>query len=541
MRRLHPEEREKLLIHDNPVGVLLVDAQGEIFEANESFARFVGRSIEQVIGRNVSELWHADHGGARAVRDSLLAPDQTSFGVERRYVKPDGAVVHGLLHVRRVRASDGDTFFLAYVVDVSGRKAAEEELRVAQSSDRLTGLASRRLLLETLEESAREPVPLGLVVLGLDGFSTVNEGLGPEAADRTLESVAQRLFVAFGEEACVARLGGDEFGIVCAEKKAIEVAERARQVVAEDPAEGLTASVGVRTANGGDRPHQVLRDALLAMHRAKELGRNRVVAFEDAMRETISRKVSIVRALRRALVARDIEFAYQPIYQLSTARIVGLEALARWDDADLGTVEPSEFVPLAEQHGMIGRLGELAVERAVGVLGRLPGISVSINVSSAQLRDEHHAASFEALVEAQRGTGRRLHVEITESVFIDRSSGVLRKIDRLKEAGAKLWLDDFGTGFASLTALHELPFDGIKIDRSFVKRLASEPRSRSVVSALLRLARDLGLDCVAEGVEDDRTLSLLADLGCDKIQGFLMGRPTSIADLEGSDRLAVVA
>jgi diguanylate cyclase (GGDEF)-like protein/PAS domain S-box-containing protein len=540
MGHLAPEDERRLLVDENPVGVVLVAQEGTILDANESFCRFLGRPSAEVIGRDVADFWvPADVEMNLAARRAMLERGNATFSDERRYVRADGEIVYGLVRLRLVDAPDGAPMLLAHLVDVTERRKVEDELRRAQRQDRLTGLGTRELLIETIAQDIGGGRPRAVIVLGLDRFAHVNEGLGPGAGDAVLVTVSRELAKAFSGEHCLTRIGGDEFALLADPVAAEATAERARRLVAEEVMAEITASVGVRSPVAGDSAEDVLRDALLAMHRAKDAGRNRIVAFDNAMRGTISRRIAVVRALRKALAAHTLQVHFQPIWDLKTDMAVGVEALARLHDETLGDVSPAEFIPAAEAHHLIATLGEVVLRQALANAERWPDLEISVNLSPAQLRDDEHVARLCRLLSESGATARRVHLEITESIFLERTTRTDRHLAELRACGVSLWLDDFGTGYASLAALHELPIDGLKIDRSFVSRIGDTARGGPVIRAMLQLAQALSLHVVAEGVEVEEARDLLAALGCQWVQGFLYGKPVPADEIERHLRRSV--
>ncbi len=540
MGHLAPEDERRLLVDENPVGVVLVAEQGTILEANESFCQFLGRPRDAVVGHDVADFWvTADIEMNLASRRAMLERANGTFSDERRYVRADGAIVYGLVNLRRVESAEGAPMLLAHLVDVTERRKVEDELRLAQRQDRLTGLGTRELLIETVAQDIARGAPRAVIVLGLDRFAHVNEGLGPGAGDVVLVTIAKELTKAFTGAHCLTRIGGDEFALLAEPAVAEEVAERARRLVAEEVMAEITASVGVRSPVPGDAAEDVLRDALLAMHRAKDAGRNRIVAFDNAMRGTISRRIAVVRALRKALATHAVQVHFQPIWDLKTDMAVGVEALARLSDEVLGELSPAEFIPAAEAHHLIAPLGEVVLRQALANAERWPDLEISVNLSPAQLRDDEHVARLCRLLAESGDTARRVHLEITESIFLERTSRTDRHLAELRACGVSLWLDDFGTGYASLAALHELPIDGLKIDRSFVSRIGDGARGGPVIKAMLQLAQALALHVVAEGVEVAEARDLLAALGCERVQGYLYGRPVPADEIERHLRRSV--
>jgi diguanylate cyclase (GGDEF)-like protein len=463
-----------------------------------------------------------------------LLPGETRV-IERRYTRGDGTVVTGLLTFRSVRDPGGRRLLLAHLVDIEDRKRIESRLQHDALHDRLTGLADRALLLERLEARLALGEPGALLVLGIDRFVRVNERLGHGAGDRVLIEIARRLeALAPGS---VARVGADEFAILLGATPPEEASDAVQ--VAVQPSVGLvtgevglTASIGVRPLEPGERAEAALRDAMLALRQAKALGGDQAVVFQGATRQRLSRESSLRGDLRGAIEQRQLEVHYQEIRRSTDQQLAGFEALLRWNHPVFGSVSPAEFIPMAESDGLILPLGELVLGEALAQLARwrasspsAGALTMAVNLSTLQLRDRRHVDGLCARIRASGIPAEYLTFELTESVFLDLTGEVQSAILALKATGARLSLDDFGTGWSSLSYLHALPFDGLKLDRSFVLRAVSDERSRHLVSAIAALARSLELRSVAEGVETEAQRLLLQEAGYDYLQGFFYARP----------------
>ncbi len=441
--------------------------------------------------------------------------------------------------------------------DITDRKLGEQVLAFEATHDPLTALANRfalRDLLDDLLPPRPGTASPALLFTDLDGFKAVNDGLGHGAGDEVLIEVTRRLVVVAGD-ATIARLGGDEFALLLPaadEDEATGLALRVVEALREPyDVAGLrltvSASIGVAVADGTHRtPGDLLRDADAAMYQAKESGRDRYAVFGPQLRERAVRRVRILDRLRHAMsepTPDGLTLHYQPIVSFCDRRVVGLEALARWRDDRLGVVPPAEFIEVAEDSGLIVRLGVWALERACADAVAADGdLTVSVNVSPRQLAD---ARIVDVVEQALAGSGlppHRLCLEITEGAVMSDVDSAVARLGRLRSHGVRIALDDFGTGWSSLGHLQRLPVDRLKVDRSFVEALGSgEPdltgpvapwwrdRDRdgaaAVVSAIVALARGLGMRVTAEGVETAEQFDHLRELGCDDAQGFHLGRP----------------
>ncbi|MCX7808410.1 MAG: bifunctional diguanylate cyclase/phosphodiesterase, partial [Deltaproteobacteria bacterium] len=337
---------------------------------------------------------------------------------------------------------------------------------------------------------------------------------------------------------------GDEFAVLLigtnreAAFEAIHAA--ARPVLYPDGRElVVTASMGIRELRGLEAPELVLGDAILALQRAKELGRNRTVFYEPFLRGRASRTAEIARNLQEAIGRREFDVEYQPIHASSDGRLVGFEALARWKRSALGVISPGEFVPVAEERGLIQLIGAYVLGESLAQLERwrrihplASGLSVSVNLSPVQVRDAGHMELLRDIILDSGVPPSLVKFEITESVFVDLTKEAAASLQRLREVGAQLVLDDFGTGYSSLNHLHSLPFDGLKVDPSFIARAMESTRNRNLVRSIAALARGLEMHSTAEGVERPEQRDFLADVGFDYLQGFLFGRPMVASEAE---------
>ena len=431
-----------------------------------------------------------------------------------------------------------------FLVDISIVKGAEAILQFQASHDQLTGLPNRSLLLDRLDHAIgmtpRRDSQVGVLFIDLDGFKVINDSLGHDAGDRLLRAVVPRLLAALRDSDTLARFGGDEFVAVCEDVQGAEdVARVARRVLdaTSAPVElggsrhVVTASIGVALGVAGDDPRALLRDADAAMYEAKRRGRNRFELFDRRLRTEVLQRLETEAALRGAIDRDELSLVYQPIVDLEGARPYAVEALLRWN-LDGRPVAPAEFIPIAEQTGLIGPIGDWVLRTACEQLARwhdtaaTRDLSLRVNVSARQLASEDFADHVVRILAETGVPGPSVGLELTESALAEDNARVLDNLEVLRRHGLELLLDDFGTGFSSLSRLHELPLDVVKIDRSFVARLgAADASSRAVVDALVRLADALGLGTVAEGVESEEQRAELQRLGCTRAQGYLFTPP----------------
>ena len=422
---------------------------------------------------------------------------------------------------------------------------AREQARHLATHDQLTGLANRVLFNDRLTQAVaaarRSRQVLAVLYLDLDGFRAINDALGNAVGDGLLRGIANQVTSSIGETDTAARLGGDEFAVILtqlpSELDAARVAGRIAECLARPVRFGQrsvapTASIGIATfPRDGVDPDDLVRKAELAMRHAKEQGRNRYEFYAGEMNAAVLRRVSVESRLRRALDEQALILHYQPQYDLRRSRIVGCEALIRWNHPEHGILPPSEFLGVAEDSGLIVPIGawvlqEACRQTAIWHAAGHVGLRIAVNVSSRQFREQ----GFEEVVSAALAeTGLRpesLELEITEGSLIADVDSTITTLYALKRLGVRLSIDDFGTGYSALSYLKRLPVDVLKIDQSFVRELTTHPVNATITEAIVRLARGLDLATIAEGVETPEQLLLLGSYGCHRMQGFLFGRPS---------------
>jgi diguanylate cyclase (GGDEF)-like protein len=423
----------------------------------------------------------------------------------------------------------------------------------------LTGLPNRTLALDRIDQALRrrDAGTVAVLALDVDRFKLVNDSLGHAAGDELLIALSTRVRDVLRPGDTVARFGGDEFIVVCdgvdGPQGAIAIAERLARAIAEPLLLGsgvhfVSASIGI--AVGGrpdDTPESLLRDADAAMYRVKESGRGGYELFDEHLREQVLNRVRIEGKLRGALERDELRVQYQPIVDARSGRPVSVEALVRWQHPDRGLIPPSEFIPVAEETGLIAELGRWVLGEAcsqVAAWQREFGVplGLAVNVSGRQLARPGFAAEVARIAERSGLIAGTLGLEITESVLIEEADAPMAALAQLRQHGLRLSLDDFGTGYSSLSYLKRFPLDSLKLDRSFIRGLGSGEEDRAIVEAVVTMARTLGLDVVAEGVETERQLAEVRALECPFAQGYLFARPLPPAAMTDllSDRLTAM-
>ncbi|HEX2039798.1 MAG TPA: EAL domain-containing protein [Acidimicrobiales bacterium] len=424
------------------------------------------------------------------------------------------------------------------------RRAFGEAVHQA-THDALTGLPNRTLVIDrlthALARSRRTPRGLAVLFVDLDRFKVVNDSLGHSVGDEVLIQIAERLQSAVRPGDTVSRLAGDEFVVVCEEFEdeadLLRLGERMAHAIARPlhlygRETIITASIGIAIACPETRAEDLLRDADVAMYRAKERGRSRIEVFDEAMRTRMLDRLETEHALRVAIQQGALVLHYQPTVCLTTGRVLSFEALVRWQHPERGLVPPSEFVPLAEDTGLIVPLGRWALRTACEQLAawrtarpELDHLQVSVNLSARQFADPHLVALVSEALAASALPPDRLWLEITESALMEEAEATVDTLRALRALGVRISIDDFGTGYSSLSYLKRFPVDVLKIDRSFVDGLGVDPEDQAIVTAIVSLARALGLGVVAEGVETAEQLDEVRRLGCNSVQGYYLGRP----------------
>jgi diguanylate cyclase (GGDEF)-like protein/PAS domain S-box-containing protein len=525
--------------------VTVVDGESRLQYMNPACARFFDLEPDQLpIGAvwQVAQMLPADgESCAFAAGDRIW---RTEVVLDRH----DGVAVPFAVQVIAHHDDDGTiSRFSAVAHDISESKRLAASLEQQALHDPLTGLPNRALLEDRMRSARRpsgsSPAPMSLLFVDLDHFKVINDSLGHGFGDRLLRAVADRLRGVVRAEDTIARFGGDEFVVLCegpdAEAAARHLAQRISEVLVEPvDVDGspvhVSVSIGVADstarADDDDDPGALIRDADTAMYRAKAGGRGRAIVFDDELRRRAVERQRIESALRDAPSDGSLELHYQPMVDLATGSLLGVEALVRWRQGD-DLLAPGEFIPIAEETDLILPLGAWVLDAACAQLARwqrLPGwrgLGMSVNVSVRQLQHARFVDDVQAVLSRSGISARTLSIEITESVLLDDTVMDRLNADRLHGLGVDLVIDDFGTGYSSLTYLARLPVDEVKLDRTFLQAAGSDLVRNRVVGGVVDLVKALGLRCVAEGIESGEQYRLLKALGCDTAQGFHIARP----------------
>lgn len=533
-------------------GVTIADASEKGFPliyVNPAFERMTGYSAAEMIGRNCRILQGpgTNPSAVAYIRSGLAAFREVHTSLLN--YRKDGSEFWSDLYIAPVRNTRQEvTHFIGIQTDISDRIQQQEVLTFQASHDSLTGLPNRIHLESHLREICQQAVDRQLAIhvlfIDLDGFKPINDSLGHQFGDEILAQTARRIEAAIPDDATLVRFGGDEFvAVVPAPKERQPVNRIADSILAqfsepflnEEVEITLSAAIGITTScEMPDKSMLLIQQADMAMYEAKKLGGNNWQWFNETLDRRVQHEVALRQQLQQALTSRQFELFYQPLFDNSLA-IIGTEALIRWRHPGRGYISPAEFIPLAERTGQILPISEWVMEEACSMAGNLAqwGIpSLAINLSPLQFHRHDLVKQLAILKEQHQLPPGRLCVEITENVFLTDPRDVIRQLRELRAMGIRVAIDDFGTGFSSLSYMRDMPVDKIKIDRTFVQGITSNQRDASITRGTLSMARDLGMEVVAEGVETEEQFRLLQQFGCTAYQGFWYSRALSLADLK---------
>ena len=525
-------------------------------DVNDGFTRITGWRRDDVIGRTPAELriFRSKSDYQRLV----MAVDATGRceSLEADFLTRDGQVLNAQV-AAQVMQLDGVPCVFSVARDLTSRKQAEQQINSLAFYDPLTQLPNRRLFFDRLRQSLSTAVRWrhngAVLFVDLDDFKTLNESLGHEQGDRMLQLVASSLLSCVREGDTVGRTGGDEFVVLLEGlSERVEEAVTEAEAVARKILKALNrtyelqgtffhgaSSVGLTLIGAEDaaQPDEPVKRAELAMYQAKTAGGNALRFFDPRMQATVSARADLAMGLREAVERQQLVLHYQP--QLARdGRILGVEALLRWAHPERGLLGPAGFIAFAEETGLIIPMGSWVLQTACGVLAEWAGheawsgLTISVNVSARQFQQPEFVDQLLAIIRRSGAPAHRLKLELTESLLVNNVEEVIARMNRLKAAGVGFSLDDFGTGYSSLSYLKRLPLDQVKIDQGFVRDILDDANDASIARMVVALARSLGLESVAEGVETEAQQAFLAGLGCDSYQGYLFSKPLPRAEFE---------
>ncbi|MDP2154988.1 MAG: EAL domain-containing protein, partial [Sulfuricella sp.] len=548
--------RNKLILDSAGEGICGVDREGMIAFVNPAAASMLGYSVDELLGLPLHQTVHY------RTADGTLLP--------REDCPMYAAIECGISHQgsdEMLWRKDGSGFYTDYTAipmlegekvtgavvtfkDITERRCYEEQLAHQATHDTLTGLANRTILNDRIglliERAAREKSVVALLLLDLDRFKEINDSLGHGAGDELLRGVAARLTDLVRDSDTVARLGGDEFFILVEMDVADGVISVAQKILdaltspfsISDREVFIGASIGISLyPKDGDSSEELLKNADVAMYRAKKRGRNTFRFYNEGMNTSSAERLSLETRLRHAVDNGELLLYYQPQVNLHSGEIIGAEALIRWQHPEMGLVSPAKFIPLAEESGLIFPIGEWVMRTACAQVKAWQdaGVmtpTVAVNLSAHQFR-QHNLVKMTTGVLLDTGLdGRYLELEMTESAVMEDAGRVIKVLRELKEAGTMISIDDFGTGYSSLSYLKQFAIDKLKVDQSFVQDITRDPNDAAIVVAIVTMAHSLGLNVIAEGVETEGQLEYLRSHGCDEMQGYFFSRPVPVGDFE---------
>ena len=503
----------------------------------------LGYTRDQVVGKTPLEvvIWENLNDRLRYAAMIRAAGRVRDFEARLRTAK--GEILDALLSGEIINL-DGDPSILTVVHDITLRKKNEAKIAFQSNYDALTELPNRSLFADRLSQAInvarRERTMVALLYIDLDNFKVINDTLGHSAGDRLLQKTTRRLLSTMREEDTVARLGGDEFTVIltsidkeaAASIAAHKILTTLAQPFSLDGREiHITASIGISTyPHDGDDVEELLKNADTALYRTKAQGRGAFRFFTPEIQAEVAERVELERDLRQALAGDELVLYYQPLFDPKTQRVIGAEALIRWNHPQRGMLSPDLFIPVAEDSGLIVPIGEWVLKTACAQLSAwrnsgYTGLRMAVNLSIRQLSDDNLAPSIERIVQTYNLEPEHLELEITESLFVDHSPETMGVLQKIRALGVTLAIDDFGTGYSSLSYLKRFPIDTLKIDQSFIRDVTENADSAAIVDAIVAMAHSLNLNVVGEGVETQERLTFLNIAGCDFVQGYLLGHP----------------
>lgn len=547
------EEQFRLTFELAPIGMAIKTLGGRFMRVNQALCASLGYNSQELLSYTWADVIHPDELGVFLALNQKLCQEEISvFQSENRYLAKDGRVVYGILQVALVRDSKSKPLHLiSQFLDITFRKQAEEQLTHAAFHDALTNLPNRTLLMERLElalkrtkraansPTVQEDYLFAVLFIDLDRFKVINDSFGHRVGDQLLVAIARKLETIVRCTDTVARLGGDEFVILLDPienvNDAVLVAERiCKELRSPLHIEGrevfTTTSIGIALSstdynNGSD----LLRNADMAMFRAKKKGKASYEVFNRLMYAQALEQLQLENDLHQAVERQEFLVYYQPIVSLNTGRLTGFEALVRWQHPIRGLISPAEFIPIAEETGLILPIGEWVLHTAcqqVSVwqmkFSSAAPLKISVNLSVKQLKEPDFLHKVDQILAQTSLDAQNLHLEVTESMLMDNVEELIRILSQLRARAIQLSIDDFGTGYSSLSYLHSFPIDNLKIDRCFVSSIVEK---QEIVETIITLAQQLGMKVIAEGVETRQQLNQLKMLTCEEVQGYFLSKP----------------
>ncbi|WP_066259461.1 putative bifunctional diguanylate cyclase/phosphodiesterase [Neobacillus drentensis] len=535
------EERYKGLVENSLIGVFMIQDQKLVY-VNPWIAAIFGLTQEELLGKNIMNYVKEDD------RTSLLTHFQKLMAEKEHFFQDEIQTIEHAESARylEIQATltsiNGSSAIIGIAIDVTDKKKAKDELVYLAYHDSLTGIPNKHYLMNEVTKQFNQMTSLGkpvyILYLNLDRFKLINDSFGHQMGDQLFRLVAKRIVDIIEPIGKTVRTGGDDFIIMLPDSKEDQVLEYTRSLLKgisepyflKSQEIQITASIGIASFKQGDSLEELVQKASSALHFAKDFGGNQYQLFSSSIGQQTNRRLQLEQRLRKALEQNHLEVVYQPKLDLYTNRISGVEALIRWNDPILGVVSPDEFIPIAEETGMIIPIGKWALEKSCQQNGEwnksgYPPIHICVNISSQQfLQDDFVKMVHQVLQDADLAP-EHLNLEITERIALYNIDDTIEKLLQLKQMGVSISLDDFGTGYSSLSYLKRLPIDYLKIDRSFINGIYEDKQDFAIIDSIISLSHSLGINVVAEGVEDELQLKTLRQLHCDEIQGYYYAKP----------------
>jgi len=545
------EERFRALVQNSFDIITIHDENGVTIYESPAASRLLGYPPGTLIGKTPFETLHPkDVARARAAFDALLRGQTPPSPLALRFRHADGSWIHLESLGNNLLDHPGIRGIVLTSRDVTERRRAEERAQFLANYDVLTGLPNRFLMQDRLTQAVaqahRNRLRVAVMHIDLDRFKVVNETLGHYVGDALLKQAAERIRKSAREGDTVARVGGDEFTIVFPNVASLQALSANAEKILNDlakpfPSDGqelfVSASIGLSLyPDDAATVDEIIKHADAAMYSAKHLGRNNFQFFTNDLNREVQERMLIEAGLRTAIQRDELSLLYQPKIDLATRQIYGAEALLRWVHPKLGRISPARFVPVAEEAGLVGQIGEWVLRTACRQIREWQdtgfALQVAVNVSARQFQQYDVAELVMGIMNETGALPENLELELTESAVMNDAETSIVTLERLSALGAQIAIDDFGTGYSSLSYLKRLPLDVLKIDQSFVRDISSDPNDAAIVRAIITLARSLGIKVIAEGVENEAQLAFLNAYGCQYAQGYLFGEPLTTRQLE---------
>jgi diguanylate cyclase (GGDEF)-like protein/PAS domain S-box-containing protein len=529
-------------------GIAIIDIstnEHTVIYVNKAFERTTGYSEQQALGKNLITLQGSNAEEVNNKRIELAIREMREETVEMESTRRNGEVFWCEISVAPVKDSFGNVkHYVCILNDITLRRDMENQLLMQATYDSLTNLPNRVLLMDRVEQAVlqakKKNTMLAFLFLDLDRFKMTNDTLGHSMGDKLLQSIANRLLIATDDFDTVARLGGDEFVILLSDLENQQEAETIAQnilhaiekpIQIEQHSLKITASLGISYfPRDGVDYESLMKSADLSMYHAKDNGRNTYRVYEPEMNRRVINHMQLDNALRDALKNHELFLVYQPLIDLKQSKVIGFEALMRWHSKTLGLVSPVDFIPMAEENGLILEMGEWAMQEACQQMKTwqkmgLKNLSVAVNISGRQFRQNNLPEMIARVLKNTGLQAKYLELELTESLLIEDIDHVVETMYALKDMGTKLVIDDFGTGYSSLSYLKQFPVDKLKIDRSFISEMATNPNDAAIAKAIINLGHSLNIQVLAEGIENEFQRDFVVSHGCDFAQGYLYKAP----------------